>query len=320
MNALEQLKQYSIVVADTGEIDLIAIHKPKDATTNPSLLLKAVNKNPDSEIVRDAIAYGNKCGTSDEEKVRYAMDKLAVNIGKQILTHLPDDGRVSTEVPARLSYDTEETFNYAMTLKKLYEESGVDPSKNVLFKIASTWEGIQAAQRLEKIGIHCNLTLLFSVEQAIAAAEAGVTLISPFVGRIRDWYMKSEGRTEPYPTDEDPGVLSVREIYNYFKFHGYDTEIMGASFRGVEEIIGLAGCDLLTIDPKWLDQLESMEVDVPRILSPDTVTEVPKLSLNEIDFRTALSMNPMAYELLGAGIRSFDADAKKLEDLLKSKL
>ncbi len=317
MKALEQLKKYSIVVVDTGEIGLIDQHRPRDATTNPSLLLKAVQKDPNSKKVIDALQYGRSKGETAVEQVRYAMDKLAVNVGKEILQLIP--GRVSTEVPARLSYDAKGTYQYALELRDLYEEAEVD-TQRVLFKIAATWEGIQAARKLESMGVNCNLTLLFSLEQAIACAEAGITLISPFVGRIYDWHSKNGSLPDPYTAEEDPGVQSVQEIYNYFKLHGHKTEIMGASFRTVDQVLALAGCDLITIAPDLLDQLGQMEQDVPRVLSSDNLTEMPTREINEINFRMALTLNPMAYEKLGEGIRRFDEDAKKLEGMLREKL
>ncbi len=317
MNSLEQLKQYSIVVADTGDFRQIVQYKPQDATTNPSLLLKAIEADPDSKLVRDSLEYVRIRCLPLDERLRTAQDLLAVRVGRQILELIP--GRISTEVPAKLSFDTDATYSYAKELIKLYGIEGVK-SDRVLIKIAATWEGIEAARKLEREGIHCNLTLVFALEQAVACADAGVTLISPFVGRIYDWHMKKDGRTEPFPAEDDPGVKSVREIYNYFKVHGCKTQIMGASFRNVDEVLALAGCDLLTVSPKLLSELESINREVPKVLSPETVKVVPDQDIGEITFRTALTMNAMAYEKLGEGIRIFVADAQKLEDLLRERL
>jgi len=320
MNALEQIKQYSTVVADTGEIGLIEKHKPEDTTTNPLLLLKAVNANPDAAYITDAIAYAQEHGRNDHERVNLAMERLAVNVGKEILGYLPPHGRVSTEVPARLSHDPDATFASALSLIDSYKRVGVD-KENVLIKIAATPEGIQASEKLEMLGIHCNITLLFCLEQAIAAHQAGATLISPFVGRIRDWYMQDLRTKEPFPIDQDPGVLSVREIYAYLKTHtNGKMQIMGASFRSPGQIIGLAGCDLLTIDPDLLDELAEMEVEVPRILHPEMGYDGPERTINDTELRRAITANPMAFQLLASGIQKFDAAAKGLEDLLRGRL
>lgn len=313
MNALEQLKQYSTVVADTGDVSQIAIFKPQDATTNPSLLYKLISVDPNSDIVREALDYAH----GKENPVQSAMDRLAVTVGKGILDIIP--GRISTEVPAKLSYDVNGMYRHAQNIIEMYEEMGVDKDR-VLIKIASTWEGIQAAEKLETEGIHCNLTLLFGFEQAVACAEAGVTLISPFVGRIYDWHMKNESREIPFTALEDPGVASVTKIFNYFKDHGYETEIMGASFRNPEQILGLAGCDLLTISPKLLKDLEEMNVKVPRVLTPEEKDLKRPEDMDHATFQRALTLNPMAYEKLGEGIRGFAADEKKLEELLKERM
>jgi transaldolase len=308
MNSLEQLKQYSVVVADTGEIDQIAKYKPQDATTNPSLLLKGVKG--DSEIVQDALAYAINRTSEPIRQIRYAADKLAVNVGREILQLIP--GRVSTEVPAKLSHDTMGTIRYACDLISMYEDVGVDPDR-VLIKIASTEEGIKAASDLEKEGIHCNLTLLFSLDQALAAADASVTLISPFVGRIYDWHMQKEGRSVPFAADEDPGVASVRTIYENLKRDGYKTEIMGASFRNVEQVLALAGCDLLTISPKVMDELQEMDIEVKKELpyQPDAVQQRFYEELSN-----SSQTQRMASEKLSEGIERFAADATRLENIL----
>jgi transaldolase len=313
MSKLDQLKTMTTVVADTGDFGAIAEYKPQDATTNPSLLYKAAQMPQYRELVEDAILFGTRQGGGDAlSQTRAAMDKLAVNFGTEILKIVP--GRVSTEIDARLSFDTDATLRRAETLVELYQAAGVDPSTHVLFKIASTWEGIQAAEILERQGLHCNLTLLFSFAQAVACADAGVTLISPFVGRILDWYRNTDN-VAGYPADEDPGVQSVTRIYNYYKRHGYDTVVMGASFRNLEEILALAGCDYLTIAPALLGELASTEGDVPRMLDPDGAMsmEIAKVTLDEPAFRWELNEDAMATEKLAEGIRLFAADTRKLE-------
>lgn len=241
MSKLEQLRTMTTVVADTGDFEAIAEYKPQDATTNPSLIYKAAQMPQYRELVEDAVLFGQEKGSGDAQaQALWTMDKLAVNFGTEILKIVP--GRVSTEIDARLSFDTEATIRRAEGLVELYQAVGVDPSSQVLFKVASTWEGIRAAERLEARGLHCNLTLLFGFPQAVACADAGVTLISPFVGRILDWY-KNAQNVAGYPADEDPGVLSVTRIFNFYKRHGYETVVMGASFRNSEEILELAGCD-----------------------------------------------------------------------------
>jgi transaldolase len=265
------------------------------------------------ELVEDAVIFGSKRGAGDAQaQAQWTMDKLAVNFGTEILKIVP--GRVSTEIDARLSFDTQATIRRAEGLVELYQEVGVDPSAHVLFKIASTWEGIRAAERLEAQGLHCNLTLLFGFAQAVQAAEAGATLISPFVGRILDWY-KNAQNVAGYPADEDPGVLSVTRIYNYFKRHGYKTVVMGASFRNAEEILALAGCDLLTISPALLGELAASEGEVPRKLDPEQALamEIPKVSFDERAFRWELNEDAMATEKLAEGIRLFAADTRRLE-------
>lgn len=313
MNARESLKQYTKIVADTGDIDSIAKYHPQDATTNPSLILAASKQPEYQHLVQDAIAYAKKASQEHERKERL-LDKLFVNFGIEILKLIP--GRVSTEVDARLSFDIRGSIDKAKHLIALYKEQGID-SKRILIKLASTWEGMQAAKMLEKEGIHCNMTLLFSLPQAALAAECGVTLVSPFVGRILDWFKKNFPE-KTYSAKDDPGVISVKEIYSYYKTFGYSTEIMGASFRNVEEVIELAGCDLLTISPQFLKELEEMPGPIPRVLEK---THLPfafkeKLSLSEDQFRWQLNENAMATEKLSEGIRNFAKDAVKLTQLL----
>ncbi|MFY9973237.1 MAG: transaldolase [Chromatiaceae bacterium] len=317
MSKLERLKTMTTVVADTGDFEAIAEYKPRDATTNPSLIYKAAQMPQYRELVEDAVIYGSKQGAGNVESLtQWTMDKLAVNFGTEILKIVP--GRVSTEIDARLSFDTEATIRRAEGLAELYEETGVDPGAQVLFKIASTWEGVRAAERLEAQGLHCNLTLLFGFPQAVAAAEAGVTLISPFVGRILDWY-KNNQNVAGYPADEDPGVLSVTRIYNYFKRHGYKTVVMGASFRNSEEILALAGCDLLTISPALLGELAASEGEVPRKLDPEQALtmDISKVSYDERGFRWELNEDAMATEKLAEGIRLFAADTRMLEQFVR---
>lgn len=307
MNQLEQLKQYTTVVADTGDFQSIEVFTPRDATTNPSLILKAVQKPAYQPLLAETLQKHK--GKSTDEIV----DHLLIAFGLKILALIP--GRVSTETDARLSFDTEATIAKGRHLIALYEAAGISRER-VLIKIASTWEGIRAAQVLEKEGIHCNMTLLFSLPQAVAAADAGAKLISPFVGRIYDWYKKSTG--ENYAGDNDPGVQSVANIYAYYKKFGYATEIMGASFRNTGQILALAGCDLLTISPELLQQLADTDAPVERRLSPDKATQsdIKRLSFDEKGFRFALNDDAMATEKLAEGIRLFCADAIKLETLV----
>lgn len=315
---LSQLKESSVIVADTGDFGGIRKYQPRDATTNPSLLLKAAEMPEYAELVRKTLAE-TKAQTPDASRqLGAAMDKLAVAFGLEILKIVPN--RVSTEVDARLSFDTEATIEKARHLIGLYAAAGVSRER-VLIKIAATWEGIRAAKELASEGIRCNLTLLFSLAQAIACAEAGVQLISPFVGRILDWHKKATGRDQ-YPPAEDPGVVSVRQIYQYYKKYGYKTEVMGASFRNVGEILELAGCDLLTISPSLLEELQKTTGQVPRKLSPDNLADfqTPKVSLDEKAFRWALNENQMATEKLSDGIRLFAADTLKLEKAISQKL
>lgn len=308
---LDQLKKMTTIVVDTGDIDAIKQFHPTDATTNPSLVFAASQKKQYHPLIEDAVKYAqNKAPTVEAQRI-LVMDKLFVNFGAEILKHIP--GRVSTEVDARLSFDVEGSIKKAHTLIDLYKQAGI-PKERVLIKLASTWEGACAARQLEKEGIHCNMTLLFSLPQAIACAEANATLISPFVGRILDWYKKSEGVSGYAPT-EDPGVKSVTQIYHYFKKFGYKTQVMGASFRNVDEILELAGCDLLTIAPNFLDDLSKAQGAVPRKLDPQVSkdADIKKISLDEKAFRLLLNDNAMATEKLSEGIRKFAEDSIKLE-------
>lgn len=318
---LEQLREMTIVVADTGDIDAIEKVTPQDATTNPSLITAAAQMPQYQEIVDQTLKQAREdAGTNSPaaDVVSLAFERLAVSFGRRILNIIP--GRVSTEVDARLSYDTEATIAKAHDLISQYEAAGVS-RKQVLIKIASTWEGICAAEVLEKEGIHCNLTLLFGLHQAIACAEAGVTLISPFVGRILDWYKKETGR-DSYPPTEDPGVLSVTKIYNYYKKFGYKTEIMGASFRNLGEITELAGCDLLTISPALLDQLKSTTGDLPRKLDAQKAAkeDIEKISMNKETFERMHADDPMASQKLEEGINGFSKALVTLEKLLEERL
>ena len=310
MSLLESLKRYTVVVADTGDIEAIRQHQPQDATTNPSLLLKAAQQPQYRELVDTARADARGLGLAAGAETAAFMDRLAVGFGQEILRIIP--GRVSTEVDARLSFDTNGSIAKARELIGLYEAAGVNRQR-VLIKIGSTWEGIKAAETLEREGIHCNLTLLFSFAQAVACAEAGVTLISPFVGRIYDWYRKERGAE--IPEDDDPGVQSVARIYHYFKKYGYKTEVMGASFRRMSQIRQLAGCDLLTISPELLQELSDTDGELTPALTPAAAqaSTEPRLSLDEKSYRWLHNQDPMAVEKLSDGIRKFDADARKLE-------
>ena len=313
MNKLDQLREYTDVVADTGDIEAIAQFKPVDATTNPSLLLKAASLDQYQALIDNSANWAKSLELPDEEKLSVLADHYAVQIGCEILKLVP--GRVSTEVDARLSFDTEATVNRARRLVALYEDAGIGKER-LLIKIASTWEGIRAAEILENEGTNCNLTLLFSSVQAVTAAEAGAFLISPFVGRILDWYKKAEG-VEGYPSEKDPGVLSVRNIYNLYKDRGFKTVVMGASFRNAGQIEALAGCDRLTIGPNFLEELSAEEAELPRVLSPESVGEYQDYRVkDEADFRLQLNEDAMATEKLAEGIRAFMADQLKLEKLL----
>jgi transaldolase len=318
MTLLDSLKQYTTVVADTGDIEAIQRHRPQDATTNPSLLYKAAEMPAYRHLVDEAAEKASDLGGSHEQMAEEFIDQLFVLFGSEILKVVP--GRVSTEVAASLSFDTPGTVAKARKLISLYQKKGVERER-ILIKIASTWEGIQAANELEQEGIHCNLTLLFSFAQAVACDEAGVTLISPFVGRIYDWYKKEGGGKEIAP-DQDPGVASVTRIYNYYKKYGYKTQVMGASFRNVNQIIRLAGSDLLTISPELLDQLEQTEGKMERKLDPATAnaSKEERLRLSEKAFRWMHNEDAMATEKLAEGIRKFNADAKKLEQYALSQV
>ena len=304
---LDSLKQHSQVVADTGDIDAVARWKPQDATTNPSLLLASAEDPRYQPLVERAVREAR--GDTGA-----AMDALFVQFGLEILKHVA--GRVSTEVDARLSFDAEGSVERAKRLIGLYEKAGTSRER-VLIKLASSWEGIRAAEKLERQGIHCNLTLLFSFAQAVACADAGVTLISPFVGRIYDWH-KQARKVDDIALEDDPGVASVTRIYNYYKRHGYPTQVMGASFRKAGQITALAGCDLLTIAPDLLDKLSKAAGPIPRMLSPEKAKDVQKIQLDEKTFRWMHNEDAMATDKLAEGIRRFDADARKLEKLITS--
>lgn len=318
MNLLEQLKNYTQVVADTGDFASIEAYRPIDATTNPSLIYAASQDEKYRHLIDDAISFARKQSTNKVDQLSKAMEKLAVNFGLEILKIVP--GRVSTEVDARLSFDTEATVNKAHEIIALYEDDGISRER-ILIKIASTWEGIKAAEMLEKEGIRCNLTLLFSQAQAIACAEAGVRLISPFVGRILDWYKKDRGVSE-FSATEDPGVISVTTIFNYYKKFGYDTQVMGASFRNIGEICELAGCDLLTISPKLLQELEQTEGVLEKKLDVETAKgmNIEKILMDEKTFRWMMNEDAMATEKLAEGIRNFTKDLIKLETQIQSML
>ena len=318
MNKLEQLKTLTTVVADTGDFDSIKQYLPTDATTNPSLVYAASQLPQYQHLVDEAVEYGMANASSDEARTALILDRLAVVFGREILSIVP--GRVSTEVDARLSFDTEGSIKKAHELIDMYADFGIDKER-ILIKLAATWEGIRAAEALEKDGIHCNLTLLFSFAQAVACAEAGVTLISPFVGRIMDWYKAVEG-VDGYAAADDPGVKSVTRIYNYYKKHDYPTQVMGASFRNHEEILQLAGCDLLTIAPKLLDELQHAEGDVVQMLSVDAAKamDIEKISLDEKTMRWMHNEDAMAVEKLSQGIRGFTADLLKLEDYVQERV
>ncbi|MDN2677376.1 MULTISPECIES: transaldolase [unclassified Janthinobacterium] len=309
MNQLEQLKQFTTVVADTGDFQSIQAYTPRDATTNPSLILKAVQKDEYKPLLEKAVRDHPNASTAE------IIDRLLIAFGVEILQTIP--GRVSTEVDARLSFDTEGTVAKGRDLIALYSNAGI-ARERVLIKIASTWEGIRAAAILEKEGIRCNMTLLFSLAQAIACAEAGAQLISPFVGRIYDWYKKSTGID--YVGAEDPGVQSVRRIYNYYRKFGYKTEVMGASFRNTSQILELAGCDLLTISPDLLQKLADSDAPVERKLSAEAApsTNIVQMSLNEEAFRFMMNEDAMATEKLAEGIRAFCVDSGKLKQMISA--
>ncbi|ACR67887.1 transaldolase [Edwardsiella ictaluri] len=309
---LTSLRQLTTVVADTGDIAAMKQYQPQDATTNPSLILNAAQIPEYRKLIDDAIAWARAQSGDRAQQIVDASDKLAVNIGLEILKLIP--GRISTEVDARLSYDTEASVAKAKRLIKLYNDAGISNDR-ILIKLASTWQGIRAAERLEKEGINCNLTLLFSFAQARACAEAGVFLISPFVGRILDWHKANGGKSEFAPA-EDPGVISVTEIYNYYKQHGYETVVMGASFRNVGEILELAGCDRLTISPPLLKELSESTGNVERKLADQGEIKARPARMSEAEFYWQHNQDPMAVEKLADGIRKFAVDQGKLESMI----
>ncbi len=319
MNGLQSLQNCTTVVADTGDIEAVAAYKPQDATTNPSLILAAASDERYQHLIADALAYGREQADNKIEQLEWAMDRLAVLFGCEILKVI--EGRVSTEVDARLSFDTEATVARARRIMKMYEAEGFGKDR-VLIKIASTWEGLQAGKLLEQDGIHCNMTLMFSFAQAQVAAQNHVTLISPFVGRILDWYKNAEG-VDGYLPDADPGVRSVRRIYAYYKNYGIRTQVMGASFRNVDEIKALAGCDLLTIAPKLLGALEKGRKELKPKLTPawaEKHCQDAEETLSEASFRWRLNQNAMATEKLAEGIRAFAKDTQTLEAIIRSQL
>lgn len=312
---LEQLKTMTTIVADTGDVEAIKAVKPYDATTNPSLVLKASQLPQYAPLIEASITYAKALGGTKEQQVDAAADKLAVLIGLEIVKEVP--GRISTEVDARLSFNVDAMVAKGRKIIQLYQDAGVDKSR-VLIKLAATWEGIKAGEILEKEGINCNLTLIFGFGQARACAEAGVFLISPFVGRILDWYKAKTGET--YTSETDPGVISVRKIYSFYKEHGYKTVVMGASFRNLGEVTALAGCDRLTIAPNLLQELEATQGDLPRLLVDGGAKTAAPAKLTESEFRFALNDDQMATEKLSDGIRGFVVDQNKLEVALSAKL
>jgi transaldolase len=315
MTVLDQLREMTVIVADTGDIDSIKKHRPRDATTNPSLLLSAAQMPGYQHLLKDAIDKSAVDIARPDADLRPVLEHLAVNFGREILSIIP--GRVSVEVDAALSFDTLASINTALRLISLFEQQGIDRLR-VLIKIAATWEGIKAAEELEKQGIHCNLTLLFGFAQAVACAEAHVTLISPFVGRILDWYKAKQG-LDQVPGDRDPGVLSVKQIFNYYKKFGYATEIMGASFRNTDEIMELAGCDLLTISPKLIDELNREGLLTQKLKASQAVgSDLKKIVLDEKAFRWMLNEDAMATEKLAEGIRKFNMDNNLLGRYVRS--
>ena len=317
MNQLDQLKQWTKVVADTGDFQSMDEYKPQDATTNPSLILAASNDAKYRYLIDQAVSDTKDSGLSGAAMVEATIDRVLILFGNEILKIVP--GRVSTEVDARLSFDRDATVEKARELIRIYEETGTDRSR-VLIKIASTWEGIKAAEILQKENINCNLTLMFSLAQAVACAQAGIKLVSPFVGRIYDWF-KAKNNTE-YTGADDPGVQSVTEIYHYYKKFGHDTEVMGASFRNTSQIVELAGCDLLTISPKLLEQLQNDESSIEQKLdaAASKSMDIAKIDCDEKTFRWMMNEDAMATEKTAEGIRKFSVDIVKLEDLIKSAL
>lgn len=311
-NVLDQLRTMTTVVADTGEVAAVKTYKPVDCTTNPSLVLKALVDPASEALVAREIEAGKKANLTPEQ----VTDVLTVAMGAELAALVP--GRVSTEVDACLSFDTEKSVARARAIVAEYEKRGVDKGQ-ILIKLAATWEGIRAAEILQKDGIDCNLTLLFSMAQAVACADAKAFLISPFVGRITDWYKKAEGR-DSYTPDEDPGVKSVRKIYDYYKSNGIDTVVMGASFRNTDQIKALAGCDNLTIAPSLLDEMGNDPAELPRVLSPENSSGMAPIEMDEATFRWEMNADPMATEKLAEGIRNFDADHKKLIGLIAERM
>jgi len=315
-NQLLQLKKMSTVVADTGDVQAITEYQPQDATTNPSLLLKAASLTQYQALLQQATDWAKKQSNDIQQRTTDSSDKLSVLVGLEILKTIP--GRISTEVDSRLSFDTQGSINKARKLITLYNQSGIKNDR-ILIKLAATWEGIKAAEALEKEGINCNLTLLFSFAQAQACAEAGVYLISPFVGRILDWYKKQTGKTS-YPAEEDPGVISVTNIYNYYKQQGYNTVVMGASFRSAEEVLALAGCDRLTISPELMAVLQSSDEPIQQKLKDLNTPKQNITPLTESQFRWLLNEDAMATEKLAEGIRNFTLDQIKLDEKLRDLL
>ena len=316
-NSLDSLKSMTTVVADTGDFETLAAYTPQDATTNPSLILKALQQEAYLPVLDAAIAATAESGTTGDARIDLVIDHMLVGFGQKILEIVP--GRVSTEVDARLSFATEATVAKARALIALYEAKGT-PRERILIKIASTWEGIRAAEILQKEDIRCNMTLLFSLAQAVACAEAGAQLISPFVGRILDWYKANTDET--YTAENDPGVLSVQEIYTYYKKFGHDTEVMGASFRNIGEILELAGCDLLTISPALLEELQNMDGEIEQKLSAEAAksADIQQLDVSEKSFRWLLNEDAMATEKLAQGIRVFGQDMLKVREIVADKL
>merc|ERR1712137_233882 len=316
-NSLESLKESTVIVADTGDFSQLEKYKPQDSTTNPSLILAASGMKEYAHLVDDALSYAQSKGQSTAQQVELALDKVAVNFGLEILKIVP--GRVSTEIDARLSYDTDATVAKAREIVALYEDAGIGKDR-ILLKIASTWEGLQAGKLLEEEGIHVNMTLMFSMAQAMVAAEAKATLISPFVGRITDFWKAKKG-VDGFDAAEDPGVLSVQEIYNYYKTHGYETVVMGASFRNKEQVLELAGCDLLTVSPGLLSEIQESDQEVPQKLdAANAKTDTAKTVLSESEYRWRMCNDECAHFKLAEGIRKFAADLEKLQKQFEEKI
>lgn len=319
MTTLDQMKNLTVIVADTGDFESMKEYRPTDATTNPSLIAAAANMPAYQHLIEEAVSFAKKSGGSVEKQIEAAMDKVYILFGIEILKIVP--GRVSTEVDARMSFDKEGMISKARKLIDMYKTAGIDKER-ILIKLSSTWEGIQAAQVLEsQYGIHVNMTLLFNFYQAVACAEAGATLISPFVGRIYDWYVKNTDQ-KTFQRLDDPGVKSVTKIYNYYKKYGYNTVVMGASFRNTDQILGLAGCDLLTISPSLLKQLSQSNEQISAVLTEKSamVCDLEEVSVDENKFRWEMNEDAMATDKLADGIRKFGVDAVKLENLFRQKL